>query len=89
MNLGAHQADVAQQAVVEPRQLPLAGARARAAPHRIDHTVTDEAGEAGQESAQPRPAAHTMLIAHDLHLQKAWSRETCSRLLRAFGMVQR
>jgi hypothetical protein len=42
MNLGAHQADVAQQAVVEPRQLPLAGARAGAAPHRIDHTVTDE-----------------------------------------------
>jgi hypothetical protein len=45
MNLRAHQADVVQQAVVESRQLTLAGARARTAPRRIDHTVADAAGE--------------------------------------------
>ena len=58
MSLRACQPDVAQHAVVEPRQLPFASAPARLAPQRIDHMVMEEAGETGEESVQ-RPIAGT------------------------------
>jgi hypothetical protein len=68
MNLRAHQADVAQQAVVEQRELPHAGAPARRASHRIDHRLVDEANRTAKESAQRPVVARALLVAHDLHL---------------------
>jgi hypothetical protein len=51
--------------------------------------VMDEVGEAGQKRMQRPVAAHAMLIAHDLHLQKVSSWETCSHLGCAFGRCRR
>jgi hypothetical protein len=59
-NLGATQADVAQQTVVEPHQLPRAGTPAGAAPHRIDHRFIDEANRAAKASGQRLVAAHVL-----------------------------
>jgi hypothetical protein len=59
-NLGATQADVAQQAVVEPRQLARAGAHTRATPHRIDHRFIDEANRAAKASGQSLIAAYVL-----------------------------
>jgi hypothetical protein len=73
-NLRTSEPEVAQQMVVEPRQLPFAGVPS----HRIDHPVMDAPGQAGEESVQTPFATCAMSIAHDLHLQNLSRRETCS-----------
>jgi hypothetical protein len=69
MSLRPGQADVAQQALVEPRQLPRAGAPASAASHRLNHRLVDEANGTGNESGQRPVAVPELLVAYHLYLQ--------------------
>jgi hypothetical protein len=68
MSLRACQADVAQQVVVEPPELPFARAGARVAACRVDQAFMDDMGETGKESGQsPVAVVGPWLNAHDLH----------------------
>jgi hypothetical protein len=67
MSLRACQADVAQQVVVEPPELPFARAGARVADRRVDQAFMDDMGETGKDSGRSPVAVGPGLNAHDLH----------------------
>jgi hypothetical protein len=79
VGLRACQADVAQQALVELRQSPRAGAPAPIAPHGSDDPGADAASGLDEASHQRPGAARALFHAHDLLLQKSPRRGVLGR----------